>query len=79
MKDLLYFLAIILVVLLGVGVYYHSIMFPSHVQIFGPAEMATWSFWKVIYYPYFQMYGETFDNYLHGLFLEFVMFKFKKF
>ncbi|KAJ8320389.1 hypothetical protein KUTeg_001976 [Tegillarca granosa] len=64
LKDLVDFLYVMIIIIVGVGIYYHANLFPNHLAIFGPGSFETWSFWKVFYYPYWQIYGETFNEYL---------------
>ncbi|KAK3091941.1 hypothetical protein FSP39_023874 [Pinctada imbricata] len=66
LKEMWYYLVVLFILLMSVGVYYHAIMYPSHLQIFGPGEFDTWSFWKIIYYPYFQIFGDLSLDYLEG-------------
>ncbi|KAJ8320382.1 hypothetical protein KUTeg_001969 [Tegillarca granosa] len=66
LKDLIDFLYVMIIIIVGVGIYYHANLFPNHLAIFGPGSIETWSFWKVFYYPYWQLYGETFTEYLEG-------------
>lgn len=57
LKDLLYFLVIAVFVILGVGIYYHANLWPDH-QTMLSGKFQNWSIWKIIYYPYWQLYGE---------------------
>lgn len=57
LKDLLYFLVIAVFVILGVGIYYHANLWPDH-QTMWNGKFQNWSIWKIIYYPYWQLYGE---------------------
>lgn len=57
LKDLLYFLVIAVFVILGVGIYYHANLWPDHQTILS-GKFKNWSIWKIIYYPYWQLYGE---------------------
>ena len=67
MKDLLYFLIIAIMFIIGVGVYYHANLYPNHGEIFGDGEIwEKWNFWKILYYPYWQLYGEINLDYLDG-------------
>lgn len=52
------FIAIALLMVLGVGIYYHANLWPDH--------QAMWSggwnrlrIWTIIFYPYWQIYGEA--------------------
>ena len=65
LKDLLGFISLMIVVILGVGFYYHANLWPDHAE-FWKGNWAQWRIWKVIYYPYWQMYGESFNEYLAG-------------
>lgn len=57
LKDLLIFLLIVVFVILGVGIYYHANLWPDH-QAMWKGGFTNWSIWKIIYYPYWQLYGE---------------------
>nr|XP_022332495.1 transient receptor potential cation channel subfamily M member 2-like [Crassostrea virginica] len=65
LKDLLGFISLMIVVILGVGFYYHANLWPDHAE-FWKGNWAQWRIWKVIYYPYWQIYGESFNEYLAG-------------
>ena len=65
LKDLLGFISLMVVVILGVGFYYHANLWPDHAE-FWKGNWAHWRIWKVLYYPYWQMYGESFNEYLAG-------------
>ncbi|XP_061190940.1 transient receptor potential cation channel subfamily M member 2-like [Saccostrea echinata] len=65
LKDLLAFIILLAVVILGVGFYYHANLWPDHVYFWG-GGWTDWRIWKVIYYPYWQLYGETFNDFLEG-------------
>ncbi|XP_005091977.2 transient receptor potential cation channel subfamily M member-like 2 [Aplysia californica] len=59
LTDLMFFFLILLVFVLSFGVAYHANMFPN-----APLD---WSvFFNVLYYPYFQIYGELFIEDLRG-------------
>nr|XP_022311194.1 uncharacterized protein LOC111116490 [Crassostrea virginica] len=57
LKDLIGFMLIAVFVILGVGIYYHANLFPDHQTIWG-GDWTEWRIWKIIYYPYWQMYAE---------------------
>lgn len=57
MKDLRRFLFIAIVVLLGVGIYYHANLWPDHQAILSD-DLTKWRIWTIISYPYWQLYGE---------------------
>ena len=65
LKDLLGFISLMIVVILGVGFYYHANLWPDHAE-FWKGNWIHWRIWKVIYYPYWQLYGETFNEFLGG-------------
>ncbi|OPL33091.1 hypothetical protein AM593_09154, partial [Mytilus galloprovincialis] len=44
----------------GVGVLYHANMYPKHVDMWNPAGWEYWRIWKIIYIPYWQIYGDSF-------------------
>lgn len=43
--------------ILGVGIYYHANLWPDHRAMWS-GDLSNWSIWKIIYYPYWQLYGE---------------------
>lgn len=43
--------------ILGVGIYYHANLWPDHQAMF-KGGFTNWSIWKILYYPYWQLYGE---------------------
>lgn len=57
LKDLLRFLFIAVVVVLGVGIYYHANMWPDHQSIWSD-DWNNWRIWSIIYFPYWQLYAE---------------------
>lgn len=57
LKDLLNFLILAVFVVLGVGIYYHANLWPDHQTIWN-GDWTDWRIWKIIYYPYWQLYGE---------------------
>ncbi|XP_061190312.1 transient receptor potential cation channel subfamily M member 8-like [Saccostrea echinata] len=65
LKDLLRFLVLVVFVVLGVGIYYHANLWPDHPTIWN-GDLHNWRIWKIIYYPYWQLYGETNNNLLQG-------------
>ncbi|XP_061190174.1 uncharacterized protein LOC133198035 [Saccostrea echinata] len=65
LKDLFAFIILLAVVIFGVGFYYHANLWPDHV-FFWEGRWTDWRIWKVIYYPYWQLYGETFNDFLQG-------------
>ncbi|XP_078329885.1 transient receptor potential cation channel subfamily M member-like 2 [Crassostrea virginica] len=65
LKDLIGFLFIAVFVILGVGIYYHANLFPDH-QTIWEGDWTEWRIWKIIYYPYWQMYAELNLEYLEG-------------
>ncbi|KAK3090983.1 hypothetical protein FSP39_016228 [Pinctada imbricata] len=64
LKDLSYFLAIAFVAIVGVGIYYHANLYPNHINLVGEGTWDTWHVWKILYYPYWQLYGESFSEFL---------------
>lgn len=71
LKDLLYFLIIVSFVILGVGMYYHTLRFQSPVN---RSEWTKWEIWSILYYPYWQMYAEFNLDYLSGKNISFNVF-----
>jgi hypothetical protein len=45
--------------MIGVGVLYHANMYPAHYDMWNKAGWTYWRIWKIIYIPYWQIYGET--------------------
>lgn len=43
--------------MLGVGIYYHANLWPDH-QIWS-GGLTRWRIWTIIFYPYWQIYGEA--------------------
>ena len=71
LKDLAHFLVIAMVCIIGVGSFYHSLLYPDHGHMFGdnsthPINIHHWQILNIIKYPYWQLYGETFLDYLDG-------------
>lgn len=58
LKDLVKFIAIALSVVLGVGIYYHANLWPDH-QTMWSGGLTRWRIWTIIFYPYWQIYGEA--------------------
>ncbi|XP_062566533.1 transient receptor potential cation channel subfamily M member 2-like, partial [Saccostrea cucullata] len=65
LKDLLYFLGLAVFVVLGVGMYYHANLWPDHPTIW-KGNWVNWRIWTIIYYPYWQLYGEINNEVLEG-------------
>ncbi|XP_078341129.1 transient receptor potential cation channel subfamily M member 2-like isoform X1 [Crassostrea virginica] len=65
LKDLLWFISLMIIVILGVGFYYHANLWPDHVE-FWKGNWTQWRIWKIFYYPYWQLYGETFNDFFTG-------------
>nr|XP_034320576.1 transient receptor potential cation channel subfamily M member-like 2 isoform X2 [Crassostrea gigas] len=65
LKDLLGFLSIAVFLVLGVGIYYHANLWPDHQSIWS-GDWTNWRIWTIIYYPYWQLYGELNLDYLDG-------------
>ncbi|XP_061190927.1 transient receptor potential cation channel subfamily M member 2-like [Saccostrea echinata] len=65
LKDLLYFLGLAVFVVLGVGMYYHANLWPDHPTIWS-GNWINWRIWTIIYYPYWQLYGEINNEVLEG-------------
>ncbi|KAK3090744.1 hypothetical protein FSP39_014255 [Pinctada imbricata] len=63
-KDLLYFLVILFIFIVGTGTYYHANLYPNHVNLVGTGPWETWHIWKIFYYPYWQLYGEAYNEFL---------------
>lgn len=65
LKDLLSFLILAVFVVLGVGIYYHANLWPDHQTIWN-GDWTDWRIWKIIYFPYWQLYGELNLDILEG-------------
>ena len=52
-------------VVLGVGMYYHANLWPDHPTIWS-GNWVNWRIWTIIYYPYWQLYGEINNEVLEG-------------
>ncbi|XP_061190311.1 transient receptor potential cation channel subfamily M member 8-like [Saccostrea echinata] len=63
--DLTRFIALAVFVVLGVGMYYHANLWPDHSTIWS-GNWVDWRIWEIIYYPYWQLHGETNNKYLEG-------------
>ena len=66
LKDLFRFIGILFVFMIGVGVLYHANMYPAHRDMWSSVNWKYWRIWKIIYIPYFQIYGETFLETFEG-------------
>ncbi|CAC5377439.1 unnamed protein product [Mytilus coruscus] len=60
LKELFRFIGILFVFIMGVGVLYHANIYPKHVDMWNPAGWEYWRIWKIIYIPYWQIYGDSF-------------------
>lgn len=58
LKDLATYVHIVLTVVLGVGIYYHANLWPDH-QTMWSGGLTRWRIWTIIFYPYWQIYGEA--------------------
>ncbi|XP_062589311.1 transient receptor potential cation channel subfamily M member-like 2 [Saccostrea cucullata] len=65
LKDLFSFLFLAMFVVFGVGIYYHANLWPDHQTIWS-GDWTNWRIWTIIYYPYWQLYGESFSDFLQG-------------
>ncbi|XP_052693640.1 transient receptor potential cation channel subfamily M member 2-like [Crassostrea angulata] len=65
LKDLLRFLYIAVFVVFGVGIYYHANLWPDH-QAMWSGGWTNWRIWTIIYYPYWQLYGDLNLEELNG-------------
>lgn len=52
--------------MVGVGVLYHANMYPSHYDMWNRKDWTYWRIWKIIYIPYWQIYGELFLEEFQG-------------
>lgn len=58
LKDLRKYFHIVLTLVLGVGIYYHANLWPDH-QALWSGGLTRWRIWTIIFYPYWQIYGEA--------------------
>ncbi|XP_056002346.1 transient receptor potential cation channel subfamily M member 2-like isoform X2 [Ostrea edulis] len=65
LKDLFGFLFVAVFIVIGVGIYYHANLWPDY-QGMWDGDWTKWRIWQIIYYPYFQLYGELFNDFLEG-------------
>lgn len=63
--DLSNVIVIAVFVVLGVGMYYHANLWPDHQTLFN-GHLKNWRIWTIIYYPYWQLYGELHLDHLDG-------------
>ncbi|CAG2254472.1 unnamed protein product [Mytilus edulis] len=66
MKDLGRFLVILIVFMMAVGVMFHVNMYPNHEDMFSN-KVQYWRIWKIISFPYWQIYGEIFLDDIMGI------------
>jgi hypothetical protein len=52
--------------MIGVGVLYHANMYPAHYDMWNKAGWKYWRIWKIMYIPYWQIYGELFLDTFQG-------------
>lgn len=65
LKDLLRFLFIAVFVVLGVGIYYHTNLWPDYEALWD-GGWTNWRIWTILYYPYWQLYAEINLDHLDG-------------
>lgn len=65
LKDLLRFLFIAVFVVLGVGIYYHTNLWPDY-EAMWDGGWQNWRIWTILYYPYWQLYAEINLDHLDG-------------
>lgn len=58
LKDVVKYIVIALSVVLGVGIYYHANLWPDHKTMWS-GGLTRWRIWTIIFYPYWQIYGEA--------------------
>lgn len=51
------FMLLALLVVLGVGIYYHANLWPDNQTLFD-GVWTEWRIWTILYLPYWQLYGE---------------------
>ncbi|XP_033749437.1 transient receptor potential cation channel subfamily M member 1-like [Pecten maximus] len=62
LKELMRFFVIMAVFIISAGVFYHANLYPNHYDMFSTFGVRYWSVWKVIYLPYWSVYGEFKDE-----------------
>lgn len=65
LKDLLRFLFLAVFVVLGVGIYYHTNLWPDYESLWD-GGWTNWRIWTILYYPYWQLYAEINLDHLDG-------------
>lgn len=65
LEDLLSFILIAVILLLGVGIYYHANIWPDD-QTIVSGDITGWKIWNILYYPYWQLFAELNLNYLEA-------------
>ncbi|XP_062585980.1 transient receptor potential cation channel subfamily M member 5-like isoform X2 [Saccostrea cucullata] len=59
--NLVQFLITIAFFVLGVGIFIEAMIHRNQPDLF-PGKWYDWRIWRIIYYPFYQYYGETFDD-----------------
>lgn len=65
LKDLIKFLYVVFFVVFGVGIYFHANLWTDDQSIWS-GDWTDWRIWTIIYYPYWQLYGEMNLGILEG-------------
>ncbi|XP_078340024.1 transient receptor potential cation channel subfamily M member 8-like isoform X2 [Crassostrea virginica] len=62
--HLVQFLFVTIFMIVGVGIFYQSLLHENESMSMFSGKWYKWKFWYIIYYPYYQLYGESFDDVL---------------
>ncbi|XP_078339991.1 transient receptor potential cation channel subfamily M member-like 2 isoform X2 [Crassostrea virginica] len=60
--HLLQFLSTTIFMVIGVGIFYQSLLYDNESMNMFDGKWYKWKVWYIIYYPYYQMYGEIFED-----------------
>lgn len=66
LRDLVNFLVVAFFIVAGVGIYYHANLWPDD-QLMWNGDWTDWRIWTILYYPYWQLYGEMNLDILEGI------------
>ncbi|XP_069119564.1 transient receptor potential cation channel subfamily M member 2-like isoform X4 [Argopecten irradians] len=62
LKELMRFVVVMFILIVSVGVFYHANLYPNHYDMFSTLGIQHWSVWKILYLPYWSIYGEFKDE-----------------
>jgi len=52
------FMVILGVFIVSTGVFYHANLYPNHYDLFSVHGIRYWSVWRIIYLPFWAIFGE---------------------